>query len=350
VSEASGVIPVQRAQPGEDPHLIAVLRAYELVEAVQDRDVTAQIESLAEEAEAAGWGDVRLLMHMARSLASRTTGLNAAEHVQAMLAAAADLDDPALSALALARSAQRTADLRQVEASGSGASEQLVQAVVLLERTDSLVVHRIAAHIEVAGVFYLLGLWGFSKQQYELVNALLQADPDSAWSDVLRRQHRVVIFNTIDLDLDQACALAEIGDWAGARDLARGAMPSSLGFLDGDWPDSWAATLHAFTELLAALAGLQSPADREYLGAQGGKQEVIVAIVTVANAVRARNAGDLAQAVELAQGCSDVIVAAPEVPEHLRLLTLSLAAHGRVPRCPPWRTSVNWSPCAGTRC
>ena len=64
------MIPVQRVQPDEDPHLIAVLRAYELVEAVQDRDVTAQIERLAEEAEAAGWGDVRLLMHMARSLAS----------------------------------------------------------------------------------------------------------------------------------------------------------------------------------------------------------------------------------------------------------------------------------------
>ena len=166
------MIPVQRGQrvqPGEGPQVSAVLRAYELVEAVQDRDVTAEIERLAEEAEAAGWGDVRLLMHMARSLASRSAGLNAAEHVQAMLAAAADLGDPALTALALARSAQRTADLRQVAVSGSGASEQLVQAVVLLERTDSLVIHRIAAHIEVAGVFYLLGLWTLSKQQYEQV-------------------------------------------------------------------------------------------------------------------------------------------------------------------------------------
>jgi hypothetical protein len=136
VREGEAVIPVQAAhQPLEASHETALRRAYELVEAAQDRDVAEQIDGLDEQARAAGWAEVRLLAHFARSLAARKAGLDDTEHVQAMLDTAGCLADPALLALALATSAQRTADARLVQAPGASGAEQVTGTAPATSRT-----------------------------------------------------------------------------------------------------------------------------------------------------------------------------------------------------------------------
>jgi diguanylate cyclase (GGDEF)-like protein len=312
--------------PLVNPHVMAVRRGYELIEAAQDREVTAEVDALDEQARAARWFDVQVLVHFARALAVRETGRDGTDHDQAMLDAAARLTDPALLALALARSAQRTADSRERQPAGTASADPLVRAVVLLDGADSLSVHRIAAHIEVAGAFHSLGLWALAQEQYALVD-LLFADPDPLWVEVLGRQRRVVDANVIDLQLDLACSMAEIGDWAGAGDLAHTSLPGTLAILDEGWPGTWAATIHAFAEIFASLCGEPSPADRQFVSAQAREPDTDanVAMLAVADAIRARAGGDLTRAAQLADTCRTAI--GPDVPTHVRLLALSLAAH-----------------------
>lgn len=323
------MIPVQTAnKPLGQGHEIALRRAYELLETAQDGDVAADVDLLEDQARAAGWADVRLLSHFARSLAAREADLDDTEHVQAMLDIAGSLGDPALLALALATSAQRTADARRVQTPDASGAEPLVRAVVLLDSTESLLVHRVAAHLEVAGAFHALGLWALASEQYGLVNALLEDEQGGSWVDVLRRQRRVLDANEFDLALDAACALAEVGDWDGARDAAHKALPETLTVLDDDWPGTWAATMHAFADLFASLSEEQSPADRDFVAAQAREPDTDanIAMLAVADAIRARKAGDHARAARLAETCQAAI--GPNVPVSVRLLALNLAAHG----------------------
>jgi diguanylate cyclase (GGDEF)-like protein len=326
--EGAAVIPVQVAnKPLAGDREIALQRVYELVEAAQDRDVAHAIDAVHDQARAAGWTDVVLLSHFARSLSVLRVGQDDTEHVQAMLDTAGLLGDPALLALALATSAQRAADARRVQPPGTSGAEPLARAVVLLDSTESLLVHQVAANIEVAGAFQALGLWTLARERYGLVSDLFTAAPGGFWDDVLRRQRRVVDANGIDLVLDTACAMAEVGDWDGARDVAHNALPGTLAVLDPGWPLTWTATVHAFADLLASLAEERSPADRDLVLAQAADPDTDanLAMLAIADAIRARKAGEHARVARLAAACQAAI--GPDVPAYVRLLALNLAAH-----------------------
>ena len=318
-------IPAAR-EPLGDGHEVALRTAYALLEAAQDRDVAAEVDALDEQARVAGLADVRLLLHFARSLAAREAGQDDTEHVQAMLDTAGSLGDPALLALALATTAQRTADDRRIQTPSVSGAEPLVRATVLLEGAESLVVHRVAAHLEVAGAFHALGFWSLGREQFELVKTLFEAEQGGPWGDVLHLQRRVLESNQIDLALDSACALAEVGDWDGAREAARQALPQTLIILDADWPSSWAAMIHTFADVFAGLSGERSPGDREFIVAQARDLETDgnVAMLAISDAIRAHQAGDPARAARLAEASLAAI--GPNLPAHVRLLGLSLSA------------------------
>ncbi|GAA3627534.1 hypothetical protein GCM10022223_51030 [Kineosporia mesophila] len=314
-------------------HDLALREAYEIIEAAQDHDVTESVAQLDARSRSHGWDDVRLLLHFARSLAARDAGEDDSEHVETMVEAARRLGDPALLALALATTAQRAADSRSARPEPAPGAEPLVRAVVLLDDTDSLVVHRVAAHLEVAGAFHALGLRALAYEQFTLLDDLFAGEHDPIWADVLRRQRRVVYANGMDMAIDDACAQAEIGDWDGARRAAARRLPEVLPPLTPDWPPTWQAMIHAFADLFAALAGLSSPADRSLvvLQASDPATDANIAMLSVADAIRAHQAGDPARAARLAEACAGAI--GPNVPVHLRLLALSLAAHS--PQTPP---------------
>ncbi|MFI5960173.1 GGDEF domain-containing protein [Cryptosporangium sp. NPDC051539] len=310
-----------------DAHATALVCAYALVEAAQDREVTTEIDVLDACARDQDWADVRCVLHFARSLAARDIGVDDTEHLRAMLSCAATAGDQGLVALAHATSALRRADARQeLTPDGSGISP-LVRAVGLLDGATGLAVHRAAAHIDVASTFHALGLWELAIEHYDLAEAALDAEGGGIWTDVAHRQRRAVTVNRIDVVMDWACALAEVDAWDAAAALARGARASAMSSVDHEWPSTWVADLYASGGVLAALAGEHAVPDPPRTAVRPGdlRTQSNLALSVLADAVRAARAGQWSRAASLAAACSDRF--APSTPPHARLLAMSLAAH-----------------------
>jgi diguanylate cyclase (GGDEF)-like protein len=306
---------------GTGGHTCAVLRAYALIEAAQGDTTDGEIDGLDREAAARGWADVRLLLCFARSLVARQVGADGAEHVQAMLDYAVQLDDPALLALALAITATRRADAPRILTPGESSSSPLAQAVALLDGADGPVVHRAAAHIEVAMAFHALNMWELTAEHYVLAGRALDEDPDGRWAPAVRRQRRAIAFNHVDLNLDWSSGCLLVGEHAEAAAQAASGLPGSLDAIDDDWPPSWVPELHAHVYLLAAIAGRPPPPEWEAAVPCGDPTDAVVAL---ADAVRASAAGDVARASALAAGLARRLRTL--VPANTRLLAMSLAA------------------------
>ncbi|GGN93675.1 hypothetical protein GCM10010112_82190 [Actinoplanes lobatus] len=287
-----------------DQHSTAIEQAYLLIEAAQGHHDAARVEAADQQAIAHGWYDVRLLLHFARSLACLEAGLDDTEHVDAMLAAAVALDSPALLALALAVKAARRARTHRTSSDGDSASRLLVQAVGLLDHpADEPAVHRAAALIEVGCVAHVLGFWELAQEYYERTRQIMAGDT----SPTARRQLRVVAINEVDLSLDWAAGLAEIGDWPTRTE-------EFADMTDAEWPPVWVVEFHGNRELLAAVTGL--PADRSV--------PVDQRIATLSDAIRAARAGDAAHAAQLAEEATEEFPY--ELPTRVYLLQLALIA------------------------
>src|SRR3954451_24890676 len=125
-------------------HVDAVADAYALIEAAQGELDPGQVDAAARIGQPEWW-DVQVLLHFARSIATREAGGDDSGHVRAMLDTAAALDDPALLALALAVSAARKVETPRPLDLSESAAGPLVRAAVLLDDEGSPVVHRAAA-------------------------------------------------------------------------------------------------------------------------------------------------------------------------------------------------------------
>ncbi|MEU8660476.1 hypothetical protein, partial [Actinoplanes philippinensis] len=210
-------------------HEAAIEHAYLLIEAAQGHNDAAAVERAEHEARACGWDDVRLLLHLARSLACLEDGVDDTEHVDAMVSAGMLLGDPALLALAVALKALRCAGRRRIATTGESAAALLVESVVLLdEAADTLVVHRAAALIQVACVAHELGFWELAQEYYQLTDRCMAEEAGGRWAETLPRQARVVAYNTVDLTLDWASCLAAIGQWEAAAARATTGAGSRL--------------------------------------------------------------------------------------------------------------------------
>jgi diguanylate cyclase (GGDEF)-like protein len=302
--------------PDRDPssaaHEAAIEHVYLLIEAAQGHNDPAAVERAEQEARAHGWEDVRLLLHMTRSLACLEDGVDDTEHVNAMLDTALLLGDPDLLALSVALKALRCAGRRRLATTGESAAALLVESVVLLDEADGsgLTVHRTNALIEVACVAHELGFWELAQEYYEITERTLAARPEPRWAETIRRQTRVVSINSFDLTLDWASCLAAIGQWEEAAAKARTVLvvgdPT-----DGDWPPGWVGEVHGMRHLLAAIAGDPPVPAEGQVAALGG-------------AFAAARAGDAETAARLAVLAGDDV--GIPLPTGTKLLRLSIAA------------------------
>jgi diguanylate cyclase (GGDEF)-like protein len=315
---------VQRADEPSDDHAAALERAYALVESAQGEDSVAEVEAQAARLSEGPYGeagDVAVLLHFARSLAARETGIDDAGHVRAMLEAAAAQGDRALLALALATNAVRRADARRVLDAPEAPASPLVHAVGLLDGADGPVVHRIAALIEVGCVAHALALWELALEHFDLAELAVRADRSGRWASTVRRQHVVITFNRVELILDWASAEETVGEWSAAADRATTGLRPGVAAVDGHWPASWVQLYHGHLHVLAAIAGAEPPTAEPPPSPYG----------TLAAAVRAAREGDAAAAARLAGGVVEALV--PTVPRNTRLLAMRLAArHPGTPR------------------
>jgi diguanylate cyclase (GGDEF)-like protein len=292
-------------------HEAAIEHAYRLIEAAQGHNDAAAIDRAEREAIAHGWDDVRLLMHMARSLACLEDGVDDTAHVDAMVDAAERLGDPALLSLAVALRALRRAGRRRTATRGESAAALLVRAVVLLDEADETVpvVHRAAALIEVGCVAHELGFWELALEYYELTAQALAAGPVNGWAETIRRQARVVAINSIDLALDWASCQIAIGEWEAAAVRARSALATGDP-TDSGWPPVWVEEVRGMRHLLAAIAGDPgSPAEGR--------------VAALGSAISAARTGDGEKAARLAEEAGEDL--GTPVPTGTRLLRLHLA-------------------------
>ncbi|MEU4158690.1 GGDEF domain-containing protein [Actinoplanes sp. NPDC026670] len=292
-------------------HEAAIEHVYRLIEAAQGDNDAEAVERAEREARAYGWEDVRLLLHMARSLACLEDGVDDTEHVNAMLDTALLLGDPDLLALSIALKALRCASRRRLATTGESAAALLVEAVVLLDEADGtgLVLHRANALIEVACVAHELGFWELAQEYYQLTEQTL-TPPQPRWAETIRRQARVVSINSFDLALDWASCLAAIGQWDEAAVRARTVL--AVGDpTDPEWPPGWVGEVHGMRHLLATIAG-DVPVPAEGL------------VAALGGAITAARAGDAETAARLAvQAGDDVGI---PVPTGTKLLRLCIAA------------------------
>ncbi|GID27605.1 GGDEF domain-containing protein [Paractinoplanes brasiliensis] len=299
----------------DDEHVAAIEKAYALIESAQGEMSPAEVDAACRHIGHAGRPDVEILLHFARSLAVRETGVDHSAHLQEMLRCAVGLGDPALLALALGAGAARRADARRALEASEGAASPFVRAVGLLDAADGPVVHRVAAQIEVGQVAHLMGFWEVALEHSDLAEQALDAAGDAPWAATVRRQRIVIAINKIDLVLDWSCSQAMIGDWAGAADRAAPVLDGAGDVVGEDWPPTWQRDYHGHLLLLAALAG------KPLTGL--GLVEVDDAVAALASAIRAARSGRGLQAARLAEGLT-----LPELtPAGTRLLALSLAAH-----------------------
>jgi diguanylate cyclase (GGDEF)-like protein len=292
---------------------VAIEQAYLLIESAQGHNDAARVESADREAIAHRWEDVRLLLNFARSLACREIGEDDTTHIDAMFDGAVSLAEPSLLALSVAVKAARNADRRRTTTSLESTAKLFVDAVVLLDDHDSAqpVVHRVAALIEVANVAHELGFWELGLEYSILAEQALADDRSGRWHETARRQLLVVTLNRCELMLDWSCALAGIGEWEQAADLARSALAIG-GSTDSHWPSSWVAQYHGQMHLLAALAGAET------------RRPAAENIAALGAAIRAGQAGDHVRAARLAEGPTEHVDV--HLPTCAQLLALCLAA------------------------
>ena len=322
---------IDRDRP-DGSHNDAIVVAYELIEAAQDRDVSQDIFVELTRAESNGWVDVQVLLHFALMLRVQNRGQDDAEPLQRMLDLAAGASDPSLTALALATCAVRPTSGPQA-AIGSKvvlpadvADMPLARAVALLDSGTGLVLHRVAAYIECANAFYIQGLWELTDEMFQRAEEDLAHEMDPPLNRIAALQHRVVNHNRPEVGLASACVHAELGAWAEAKDKARQTLNEVVP-CDGGCPGSWVIELRANCYVLAALADEAPPARRDFIvvdhSAPGTAR--LVALLDVGDAVRAYRDGDFGAAAALGESALSGLRV--DFQPHARLLALHLAAH-----------------------
>lgn len=295
-----------------ETHDEAIEEAYRLIEAAQGNNEAARVEAADLVAVARGWDDVRFLLHFARSLACFEVGEDDTPHLDAMAETAARIGDTALQSLAAGVRATRRARVRHLTTAGVSTASHLVDAAVLIDENDppSLVVHRAAAHIQIACVCHDLGFWELAQEYYDRTVRELGADHGGAWTATTARQARVVAINSGDLALDWACRLAAIGEWDAAGKRARAAV-SEPDPTDDQWPPSWIDEYRYCRDLLCALAGARVPV------VEAGPPALV-------SAIQAARAGEAGRAADLAEASPEE--AGPYMPIGAHLLRLCLIA------------------------
>lgn len=313
-----------------DPRVGLIVEAYRLIDRIQDPDASpSEVDRFEATLPHPPLPDVHALAHWARLLHARLHGGDTGAPLQAMREWAERSGDPALLALTLATAALTDA----VGAPGPAAlaaGGALTRAVVLLDEGSPWVAHRCAALIEVGLCFHERAMWELARQHYDLADAAWPADADPAWQPVRQVQRRVARMNRLDILVDGCCALAELGDWPAAAERAAQAWPQVVGEVEHVYPPQWLGEVHGFCDLLAALAGLDGGTELAHLHAlalQAGIGASGRAMAGLAEAVRARHAGDPDRAARLAASLIDAL--GYPVPSQARLLALHLASSGR---------------------
>jgi len=328
-AEATGLLPPDR--------LAARLLAHALIERTQVAPRPELVDRLAEQARAARWPEVHLLLRHCQLIGRHLSGAAwdaLRESSDAMVQAAEDTRDEILIALALASRVLFVAEVEHPESLGEEADGLLARAVAMLDDVTGEPVAGLglravelpAAYVECGQAYHRLGLWELEEEMYARAAAALEIPlPPVTWP-VRTFTRRVLVFNRLEGSTALTCALLEVGDRETARKVAAGAVRPTV-TERADLPPIWASEIRAleyFLDVVADDAPAISPADiPAELYAQLGASTWLGyrACLLLGAAIAAHDDGDDISAAALAER------ALPMVGDHHKPSITTLAMH-----------------------
>jgi diguanylate cyclase (GGDEF)-like protein len=298
--------------------IAARVLAHSMIEQTQVSPRPDLVDRLAEEARAAGWGEVRVLLLHCRLIHSGLQGARYEEirdSSDAMLAAATATEDEILIALALASRALFLVDADRPESAGEDVGGMLARAVAMLDDaadTDPAelglrAVELPASFVECGQAYHRQGLWELEEEMYVRAAEALAIPLPDAVRPVGDFTSRALVINRLESTAALVSALLEIGRREAAGQVAAAAVRPSPDER-ADLPPGWDCEVRALERLLDVVAGNAGvdggptavPADLfEELGAS--TWDGYRACLLLAAAVGAQDAGDVTSAARLAE-------------------------------------------------
>src|SRR5690349_5351320 len=285
--------------------------AHALIEQTQVAPCAELVDSLAVQAEAAGWGEVQVLLLHSRLIGGSLQGARYEEirrSSDAMLAAAESTGDEILLGLALASRAGFLMDADRPESTADDVGWLLARAVAMLDDVADTepaelglrAVELPACFVECGQAYHRQGLWELEEEMYVRAAEALDIPLPRAVAPVGEFTRRALVVNRLEGAAALTSALLEIGRREAARQVAAAAVRPGPAERAG-LPPGWGDEVHALERLLDVVAGRPGLAGGptavptplyEALGAStwAGYR----ACLLLAAAVGAHDAGDLA--------------------------------------------------------
>ena len=238
----------------EPARIEARLEAFRLIEAVQTEDAPApeELERRLAAADAEGWPEVvHVLLYAGAVQAAMAGNAHAGPAGERMLERCSADGTPAMMATALSFHAATLLAGDRIDAS----DDALARAVTLLDGIEGPAMELVTALVQCALVYQRRRLWELCEELLDRAAALLPECEDP-------RLEPVVLHNLVEIELEWASALRELGEIDAARE--RGERGLAAARAAGGGPDAGA---------VARLRPLDGPAaggadrDRPALGA-----------------------------------------------------------------------------------
>ena len=320
--------------------LAARVLAHALIEHTQVSPQPALVERLAQQAQSLGWGEVHVLLLHSLLIDDSRRGEpyeTLRRSSDAMRGAAESTDDEILIALSLASRALFVVDADNPGSAGEDLGGMLAEAVVMLDDaidTDPAVlglraVELPACFVECGQAYHRLGAWEVEEEMYARAAASLDIPLPPVVDPVRGFTRRALVVNRLEAATALACALLEIGERDGARQVAAG-VPRPTRAERDDLPRTWALDVRALEQLLDVTAGGSGlagdptavPADL-YDALAGSIWTGYRSCLLLAAAIGARDMGDADSASRLAERA---LVLLDDYMPSLTALALHLAA------------------------
>lgn len=313
----------------------ALVRAFELLEAVQSSTEVIDLEGPLRQASDNGWPDVRFMIHYAEMARDHVAGVDFRSALDRMAQAAEAAGDAAMSVCALAGLSEAGADRgssgEEPDASDDGGQlpdgveRTLAKAVTMLDQGEGSAELRPTAYLHCGIAYHRLGAWGLAIEMMERAERALEVPLRPSLSRVVELTSAVLVLNRVEAELALACEALELGKRETARLIAahrRRLTPTQCAAVNRSWSELYLS----MTTLLATLAGepldagahdmlLTGQVDHPWPGSR--------AYVHFADAIRWLDAGDAEQAARCAE---EAVVLTDELVPSLRTVCLAIAA------------------------
>jgi diguanylate cyclase (GGDEF)-like protein len=278
----------------------ARLHAFHMIEAVQTEEAPAseELERRLDKADAEGWPEVaRVLLYALAVQASMAGNEHAGPAAERMLERCASDGEPTMMATALAFQAGYLLAVGQIDK----CDDAMARAVTLLDGTEGPAMELATALVQCALVYQRRRLWELCEEVLTRAEALLPECEDP-------RLEPVVLHNLVEIELEWASALRELGDVDAARERRARGLEAARRLGEVPMPELWRDYSLSMCLLLEAMSGTGESWDAERRAEllarlEAGGEPYFTGFVGLAGALPALDTGrhaDAARAVAVA--------------------------------------------------